>query len=118
VTFDIVLAVAVRSPAIEGETWPLTPSFHRSLEPGSGSLARTELEARSGTRRCHLHRGEHGQIARELEVDDELAFGALTLHAPPLRLEPGRVDVHEVVPRALLEPRAEGAAAVGGRPAG
>src|SRR5215213_5666507 len=46
VTFDI--AVAVRSPAMDGETWPLTPSFHRSLEPGSGSLARTELDARSG----------------------------------------------------------------------
>ena len=48
VTFDIVLAVAVRSPAIEGETWPPTPSFHRSLEPGSGSFGRTLFDARSG----------------------------------------------------------------------
>src|SRR5215211_8352866 len=48
VTFDIVLAVAVRSPAMEGETCPLTPSFHRSLEPGSGSFGRTVFDARSG----------------------------------------------------------------------
>src|SRR6478672_150003 len=48
VTFDIVLAVAVRSPVTVGEICPLTPSFHRSLEPGSGSLGRTEFDARSG----------------------------------------------------------------------
>src|SRR5829696_6455843 len=50
VTFDIVPAVAVRSPAIDGETWPFTPSFHLSFEPGSGSVGRTLLDARSAAR--------------------------------------------------------------------
>ena len=48
VTLDIVLAVAVRSPTTDGDTCPLTPSFHRSADPGSGSLARTAFDARSG----------------------------------------------------------------------
>ena len=41
VTFAIVPAVAFRSPATVGGICPCTPSFHLSLEPGSGSVGRT-----------------------------------------------------------------------------
>ena len=41
VTFGIVPASAVRSPATDGESCPSTPSFHRSPDPGSGSVGRT-----------------------------------------------------------------------------
>src|SRR6476619_7309468 len=41
VTFGIVPASAVRSPATDGEICPSTPSFQRSPDPGSGSVGRT-----------------------------------------------------------------------------
>ena len=85
VTFDIVLAVAERSPAMEGETCPLTPSFHRSLEPGLRIVRPHRVGRALGAHGRHLHRGEHREIPRELEVRDQLALGALTLHAPPRR---------------------------------
>src|SRR3954468_22993089 len=48
VTLDIVPAIALRSPARVGGTWPLTPSRHFSAEPGSSWLGPTELSARTG----------------------------------------------------------------------
>ena len=59
VTFDIVPASAVRSPAIDGESCPFTPSFHFSFEPGSGSYGAHVVRRALRPRRRHLHRGEH-----------------------------------------------------------
>ena len=107
VTFDIVPAIALRSPATVGEICPFTPSFHFSREPGSGSLGSHVVGRTHRLRRRHLHRGEHREVAREREVGDELALRSLPLHAPARGLEAGRAHVDEVVARALLEPRAD-----------
>src|SRR5690349_18357538 len=48
VTPDMVEASAVRSPAIVGGSWPLTPSLHFSDAPGSTLVGETLLFARTG----------------------------------------------------------------------
>ena len=48
VTFDIVPAVALRSPTTVGAIAPTIPSFHFSFEPGSSCVGLTLLDARTG----------------------------------------------------------------------
>src|SRR5215217_5880496 len=47
VMFDIVPAMALRSPAFEGAMLPLTPSSHFSDDPGSSVVGLTGLLART-----------------------------------------------------------------------
>ena len=48
VTFDIVPAMALTSPAIVGGIWPFTPSCHFSDVPVSGCVGLIALLARTG----------------------------------------------------------------------
>ncbi|MGK2962545.1 MAG: hypothetical protein ACSLFK_10415 [Gemmatimonadaceae bacterium] len=80
-TFDIVPAVALRSPAVVGETAPATPSLHFSEEPGSSCVGLTVFEALTG--RCaETLRIQLRDVAGEAEVCHQLGLGSLSLNSP------------------------------------
>ena len=91
VTFDIVPAIALRSPAIVGEicaVHAVAPLLAAIRAPGCVGF--TRFDARTGFDRGDLHRGEHRDVARQREVGDELALGGLPLHASTRGLEARR----------------------------
>ena len=112
VTFDIVPAIALRSPATVGEICAVDAVLPLLRCAQLGLCGRTALVARSGFAAVTFTAASEREIAREREVGDELVLVGLALHAPARRLEAGRADVDEVVARALLEAHVEVARAV------
>jgi hypothetical protein len=115
VRLDNVPAIALRSPATVGEIAPLIPSFHFSDEPGSRSVGRALLLARTARSAVTFCAASIRDVAREREVGGELVLRRLARHTTPHRIESRSADVDQIVAGAFREANAVPARAVARR---